>query len=795
MLLWLCTTFMMASQPSPVIYLGVDVAEPVRFAAEELGRYIRDASGVEISVNEHEALSGKNAIILMASDLSTLPPLRIPMAGHEEAYRIWAFPEGGLGFTGNIPRATLYAVYDFLESELGYRWYFPYPEDNLTPSLSPTALFALFDRAMDRESVPAYSFRSREFRDVSPMTASTDDRIVQQIDWWAKLRMNRFLLNFHYAGNEELWGRWRQRLIPEIKRRGMLVGLGEHGAYPLFLPPRRYAEAHPDWYCMIDGKRIGSMHTESGEWAQFCTTNAEAVATYLQNFAAFVREHPEIDFYYPAPNDVGGWCECARCADIPIADRYLRLNNQTAEAINAVKPGTRIMHLAYSNHRLPPENTLPHPLIDVDVACWGRDFAYPLCDPRTMPDDADYLEVFRQWAAIRDQMTDAEDARLLYHWKIMRHYWLGLSLLPLAVMDDDFRCIETINMDGFDLPLGFLGIWTKALNTYVAAHKTWTPELPASALTSRFMKDYYEEHAATAHEIYRLVDEAFRDRRYGRSLTLAWFPDTSKVRDAPLEGLGDNARHAVACLDAALALAAPLLSAPPPPAARFQKLHTVVRHARDEQRVLIALDTLMHAYSAYRQEESEERRMCALKALETAKTEADVLAAAYSLEEDEAGLYWGGASYKQLQDALVLWRLLLEQTDWLAVGRWKTEDFSDSTAPIVKRFDVTDLLADRLPVTAQVRFKYTSGELGASLRAVSLVRHDANGAETLLCEDRHGGFAGYVHDNAVYQLDIQTSHAHGSRYSLHVELAAYATSGSVAKRGCNGDVFIGLPKE
>ncbi len=793
MLIWIYLAAILTAEASVTVIVDADAVEPVQFAALELAQYASAAAGISVEIERRPAWSERNILVLCAPPFALTAP-KFPVSDHAEAYRIYTPSKGVRTFTANTPRALLYAVYDFLENELGYRWYFPYPEDNITPDVSPAALSALLAQSVDRETEPSYSFRSREFRDISPMTSSTDKRIIQQIDWWAKLRMNRFLLNFNYAANEELWQRWRKNIVPEITRRGMLVGLGEHGAYPLFLPPRRYAEDHPDWYCEIDGKRIGAMHTESGAWAQFCTTNTNAVATYLENFVAFVRDHPEIDFYYPAPNDIGHWCECVSCAKLSIADRYLRLNNQTAEAIDKVKPGTRIMHLAYSNHRLPPQETLPHPLIDVDVACWGRNFTWPLCDQRTMPDDTEYLDVFRQWDAISQQQPGTTSTRLLYHWKIMRHYWLGLSLLPLSVIDADFQCIATLNMAGFDLPLGYLGIWTKALNAYVVAHKTWNPETPADILTERFMSDYYGKHDKAGQRVYELVSEAFRDRRYGRSLTLAWFPDTSKVRDIPLDGLGDNARHAVACLDEALAITALHIEATTPEAKRFQKLHTVVRHARDEQRVLVQLDALMRACNVLRQQESEPTRQDAMQAWEATAAANDALADNYSLEEDEAGLYWGGASYKQLGDALAQWRRIIEPLDWHHIGHWQTDDFNNNIAPVVKRFDATDALADHLPAITRIRFQYTGGELGASTRRVALIKTDRDGKETLLAEDRHGGFAGYIHENAVYMLDVMQPQAPEAQYFIEVELAAYAVSGSVATRGCNGDIFLGLPQ-
>lgn len=786
-------SILMTQMTVPLIS-GSSVSGPVQFAAEELGRYIMESTSSDIDVTYNEALNQTNALLLGTETSGSLQ-LQFPESSHREAYRIYTPEGGGRIFTANSPGALLFAVYDFLETSLGYRWYFPYPEDNIIPAVTLSAFNNIMNTVEDRETEPAFSFRSREFRDVSPMTDATDDHIVYQIDWWAKLRMNRFLLNFGYVKDESLWSRWRQRLIPEIKRRGMLVGVGEHGSYPLFLPPHRYTEAHPDWYCEIAGKRIGDMHTESGEWAQFCTTNPGAVKTYLDNFTAFVLEHPEIDFYYPAPNDVGRWCECEQCRELSIADRYLQLNNQIAEAVNKVKPGTRIMHLAYSNHRLPPENTLPHNMIDVDVACWGRDFSYSLCDQNTMPDDTDYIDVFRQWAALCGNTGEQQNARLLYHWKIMRQYWLGMHLLPLSIMDEDFKCIQELGIAGFDLPLGFLGIWTKALNTYAAANKCWNPDTPSASLADRFMKDYYGEYADKALRLYELAEDAFKDRRYGRSLTLAWFPDTSKVRDTPLEGLGENARHALLCLEKAITILEPHLEGEEPFASRFRKLNVVLRHARDEQEVLAAFSELMNACHALKKNESDVTRHAAIQAWEAAKAANDALAASYAIEEDEAGLYWDGMSYKQLQDALAKWRQVIENVDWQIIGQWETEDFNNATTPIIKRLDVTETMGRNYSGTLQVRFNYTGGELGASIRRVSLHQTQTDGSSILLAEDKHSGFAGYVHENAAYLLDVESTYPSDARLVIEVELAAYATSGRVSERGCKGDILIGLSKD
>ena len=262
------------------VAVGEHAAGPIRFAADELCRYVGEATGRSLEVSPDAALTDRCALALARTGIPLAGLVRAPSASNEDAYRIDSIDDGGRIFCGRSPRSVLYAVYDFLEEELGCRWYFPYPEDAVTPQVAPEAWEALLARTVDREECPAFAFREREFRDVSPMNDGTDARIVQQIDWWAKLRMNRFLLNFGYARDAALWKRWKETLIPEIKKRGLLVGLGEHGSYPLFLPPSRYAREHPEWYCEIGGKRIPGMRIPGGSGTQFCTSNPDAVATY-----------------------------------------------------------------------------------------------------------------------------------------------------------------------------------------------------------------------------------------------------------------------------------------------------------------------------------------------------------------------------------------------------------------------------------------------------------------------------------------------------------------------------------
>ena len=239
----------------------------------------------------------------------------------------------------------LYGVYDLLE-ELGCRFFGASSDDEV-----PTLAGAPFWRADERFEQATFPFRERHFLEPVRTPAGAIDVAVarREIDHAAKRRMNGF--SFHIEDFAPEPADWRVVLedwCPEVARRGLMPGLGEHGGYPLWLPAERYTAEHPDWYAEIDGRRVGGFRGQ-GRY-QFCTEHPEACATFLDNMVEFLRVNPAIQIMHIAPEDVGRWCECARCAPIPIADRYLRVDNAIAERIHAVRPDVWVTHLVYANH-------------------------------------------------------------------------------------------------------------------------------------------------------------------------------------------------------------------------------------------------------------------------------------------------------------------------------------------------------------------------------------------------------------------------------------------------------------
>ena len=523
-----------------------DAPEPVRFAATELSKYLGRITGLPsrpavTPAGAWPALELRGAV---GEDVPRVEPPLAPellrrlrpippacrIAPGVDAF-FWRTGGGGVAVAGMNPRSVLYGVYDLLEA-LGCRFFGPSPDDEVVPRLADRP-FA--DKA-ERFEQATFPFREYHFLEwIDPESTR------RQIDYAAKRRMNGF--SFHiedFAPDPVAWQIVLDDLIPEVARRGLMPGLGEHGGYPLWLPPERYAADHPEWYAEIDGRRVGSFRGE-GRY-QFCTENPEALATFLDNMEFFLRDHPAIQIMHIAPEDVGRWCECPRCAPIPVADRYLRVGNAIAERVHRVRPEAWVTHLIYANHAELPERARPSPRLNVSFVPFGRDFGFPFVDPRTNMQLSAHpwsLELIEAWA----RLCAENGAGLVEHTKEFRHRWITFRLLPLPHLEADLRWWRDLGAAGFNAPQEGEGWWVKHLNAYVLARLMWDLDGSADALLDDYFARYWEGIGAETRGIYQAVAEALPNLSYARNQPAFLANRSPGVRPPPAEQWAPEAAY------------------------------------------------------------------------------------------------------------------------------------------------------------------------------------------------------------------------------------------------------------
>ena len=231
---------------------------------------------------------------------------------------------------GGGTRGTLYAVYHFLEDDCGVRWWMDGDED--VPPPKPLAFAAL-----DQRGKPFFACRNiYRFRKSDPRTA-------------VRNRLND-------NGDSP---------IPAA-----LGGAFTYGppylahTWEMYLPFEKHGKEHPEWYALVDGKRIGGQNV-----AQMCLTCpglTNVFSRWLEEFIAqgeadaAAKGVPPPRIYDISMNDNMRFCQCEACA-AEIAKhghsgQQLRFVNAIAERAATNHPGLLFSTFAYYYSEPPPSN-------------------------------------------------------------------------------------------------------------------------------------------------------------------------------------------------------------------------------------------------------------------------------------------------------------------------------------------------------------------------------------------------------------------------------------------------------
>lgn len=271
---------------------------------------------------------------------------------------------------GSNPRSVLLAAYRYL-TELGYRWVRPGQDGEYLPpvaSLGGTVWVA---------EVAAYRHRG-----VCIEGAVSYEHVRDLIDWLPKVGCNCYFMQFReaftfferwYAHREnpllpaenftiEQARAFKVRLSGELVRRGLIFHDVGHGwtCDPLGLPGLGWEYAPPEvppavvpFLAEVDGRR--ELWRGVPINTQLCYSNAVVRRLVVDDIAAYVSAHPEVDLLHVWLADgTNNHCECADCRALRPADWYVRLLNEIDKRLTTLNLPTRIVFLIYVDLLWPP---------------------------------------------------------------------------------------------------------------------------------------------------------------------------------------------------------------------------------------------------------------------------------------------------------------------------------------------------------------------------------------------------------------------------------------------------------
>ena len=423
-----------------IIVVAEGATEAEQYAANELADFLKQVTGAAFEVSspptagKSRLLVGPDAAKLAAPDFSTdglgADGIIIRTVGSD------------LILAGGQPRGTLYAVYTFLEDQIGCRWWSS--KVSTIPS-KPTLTVG----ELNIRYVPALEYRESFWFDAFDG------------DWAVRNKCN---------GNSE---RLDDKRGGKHKYEGFV-----HTFYPL-IPPDKYFQDHPEWFSEIKG-------TRTHDRAQLCLTNEEMRAELVKNLKERMRKNPAATIASVSQNDWHGNCQCAKCAAIEQeegspAGLMLRFVNAVAADIEQEFPNVAISTLAYQYTRKPPKITRPRPNVIVRLCSIECSFSTPLANER----NKEFRDDIVGWSKICNR---------LYVWDYttnFRHY-----VMPhpnLRVLGPNVKFFADHNVKGLFEQGAYqsYGSEMAELRAWVLAKLLWDPTRDGQALIDEFIAGYY----------------------------------------------------------------------------------------------------------------------------------------------------------------------------------------------------------------------------------------------------------------------------------------------------------------
>jgi hypothetical protein len=424
------------------------------YAANDLAKTLKEISGADLPVKKMGEGKPKQAIYLgipygrKASDRVTY--------GREEFAIRMSGPN--LVIEGGRPRGVMYGVFDFLEDDLGCRWFTS--KVSRIPKMSKIDL----SKVKKRQEAPAFEYRESFYWDsFDPAWAAHN-----------KQNGNSQRLTENEGG--------RVTYYPFVHSFSQIIGADQFAA-------------HPEYFAMVGGSRRGG-------YSQLCLTNPDVLRIAKAAVRTWIAEHPEATIFSVSQNDCDGPCECDNCKKVVEKEGsqsgpILQFVNAIADDIAKDHPGKLIDTLAYWYSDIPPKITKPRPNVRIRMCPIGACEAHPYT---TCEHDARFVDILKGWSKLTDN---------LYIW----HYNTNFAnyMMPFPDFVEVMSSIRMYKEQGV-VGLFMQGMYQQGgggsmaeIKSYFIAKMQWDPKVDAWAVIDDFLAGYYGKAAPTMREYIDLL--------------------------------------------------------------------------------------------------------------------------------------------------------------------------------------------------------------------------------------------------------------------------------------------------
>ncbi|MFC2125240.1 DUF4838 domain-containing protein [Bacteroidota bacterium] len=443
-----------AEKSSYRIAVSNGASESEQWAAKELQHWLKEISGAELPIQPVEqAFQGPQIIVgyngLVKEKTGNAAPTEL-----DESFRYCSYGPDILIYGGKH-RGTMYGVMAFLENEFGCRWY--------TPSVSVIPRREEFSfAAFDHSEVPGIRVRN----------------------------------NFYFEAFESIWAA-RNRMNGAMSSReqpGGIEGYWSVHTFSRLLPPSEFYNDHPEYYSLINNKRI-----HEGE--QLCLTNPDVLKIVTERIKKRMRESPEYLIYSVSQNDRDNPCQCNKCQAIVKKEGsesgvIIWFVNQVAEAVEKEFPDKFIGTLAYKYSRKPCKTIQPRHNVVVRLCSIECCFSH---DIESCSRNKSFLQDLKGWSAMSQN---------LYIWDYVVYFQHYLMPYPnIRVLQPNIKTFQENNAIGIMEQADYesRGGEFAELRMYLISRLLWNPDSNVEDVIDDFMYGYYGRAGQFVRQYFDLL--------------------------------------------------------------------------------------------------------------------------------------------------------------------------------------------------------------------------------------------------------------------------------------------------
>ncbi|MBP5543133.1 MAG: DUF4838 domain-containing protein [Kiritimatiellae bacterium] len=441
------------------IVIPSDAAPAHRYAAEELRDFTEKTTDVKLPIVS--STTGK-AVVLEVGTANGRDP---------DSFRLHVSGDT-LFITGGSPRGVLYGVYEVLERFAGCRWYASW--HSVVPRLNRIEV----PSDLDETQTPAFAMREPYWYDVT-----------QNQEFAARLRVN-----------SRSWKSFDEKFGGNPWRFG--GGLGSAHTFEQLLPQKDYFDEHPEYFSMIDGKRVRGR-------TQLCLTNPDVLRIVTSNVLECIRRDPGAKFYGVSQSDNHMHCRCPECKAVDDeegshAGTMVRFVNAVAEAVEREFPDAVIETLAYNGtQKVPLKTRLRHNVVPC-VCSINCDFALPMEESQCEA-NAEFRRDIGDWA---------RQTGFLYVWDYTTDFFTYTA--PWAnvySLQGNLRFFRRNNVKAVFAQGAWQGRHADfaELKAWLLAKWMWNPDLPMEPLLDDFFAGYYGKAAPLVRGYFEKLHRLQRD--------------------------------------------------------------------------------------------------------------------------------------------------------------------------------------------------------------------------------------------------------------------------------------------